>query len=36
MTSSTRNRLFALGALLVAGAGLAYVAFGNIGQNLVF
>jgi len=33
---TTRNRLIALGALLIAGAGLAYVAFGNIGQNLVF
>jgi cytochrome c-type biogenesis protein CcmE len=33
---TTRNRLFALAALLIAGAGLAYIAFGNIGQNLVF
>jgi cytochrome c-type biogenesis protein CcmE len=33
---TTRNRLFALVALLIAGSGLAYVAFGNIGQNLVF
>jgi cytochrome c-type biogenesis protein CcmE len=33
---TTRNRLIALGALLIAGAGLAYVAFGNIGKNLVF
>jgi cytochrome c-type biogenesis protein CcmE len=33
---TTRNRLVALVALLIAGAGLAYVAFGNIGQNLVF
>ena len=36
MTSATRNRLFALGALAIAGAGLAFVAFGNIGKNLVF
>ena len=36
MKPTTRNRLFALAALLIAGAGLAYVAFGNIGQNLVF
>jgi cytochrome c-type biogenesis protein CcmE len=36
MTSSTRNRLFALGALLVAGAALAFIAWGGIGQNLVF
>jgi len=33
---TTRNRLIAVVALLVAGAGLAYVSFGNIGQNLVF
>jgi len=36
VTSATRNRLFALGALAIAGAGLAFVAFGNIGKNLVF
>lgn len=36
MTPVTRNRLIALGALLVAGAGLAFVAFGNIGENLVY
>ena len=36
MTSSTRNRLFAVGALLVAGAALAFIAFGNMGKNLVF
>ena len=36
MKPTTRNRLVALVALLIAGAGLAYVAFGNIGQNLVF
>ena len=36
MTSVTRNRLIAVGALLVAGAALTFVAFGNIGKNLVF
>ncbi len=36
MTSVTRNRLIALGALVVAGAALAFIAFGNIGKNLVF
>jgi len=36
VNATTRNRLIALGALLIAGAGLAYVAFGNIGKNLVF
>ncbi len=36
MNPTTRNRLIALVALLTAGAGLAYVAFGNIGKNLVF
>ena len=36
MTSATRNRLIAVGALLVAGAALSFVAFGNIGKNLVF
>jgi len=36
VTSATRNRFIALGALLVAGAALAFVAFGNVGKNLVF
>jgi Cytochrome c-type biogenesis protein CcmE len=36
VNSTTRNRLIAVVALLAAGAGLAVVAFGNIGQNLVF
>jgi cytochrome c-type biogenesis protein CcmE len=36
MTPVARNRLLALGALLVAGAGLAFVAFGDIGENLVY
>ena len=36
MTSATRNRLVAVGALLFAGAALSFIAFGNIGKNLVF
>ncbi|NMO21865.1 cytochrome c maturation protein CcmE [Pyxidicoccus fallax] len=36
MTPVARNRLIALGALLVAGAGLSFVAFGDIGENLVY
>lgn len=36
MTPVVRNRLIAVAALLVAGAGLAFVAFGNIGNNLVY
>ena len=36
MTSENRNRLIALGAILVAGAALAWIAFGNIGNNLVY
>ncbi len=36
MTGETRNRLIAIGAILVAGAALAWVAFGNIGENLVY
>lgn len=36
MNPTTRNRLIAVVALLIAGAGLAFVSFGNIGQNLVF
>ena len=36
MNPTTRNRLVALVALLVAGAGLAWVAYGNIGKDLVF
>jgi cytochrome c-type biogenesis protein CcmE len=30
------RRMFLAGALLVAGAALAFVAFGNIGENLVY
>ena len=36
MTQQTRNRLIAVVSLLVAGAGLSLVAFGNIGENLVY
>ena len=36
MKPTTRNRLLALGALLVAGLGLGFVAFGNLGENLVY
>jgi cytochrome c-type biogenesis protein CcmE len=36
MKPTTRNRLLALGALLVAGLGLTFVAFGNLGENLVY
>ncbi|MGZ6134716.1 MAG: cytochrome c maturation protein CcmE [Myxococcaceae bacterium] len=36
MKPTTRNRLIAVVALLLAGAGLAVVTFGNIGKNLVF
>jgi cytochrome c-type biogenesis protein CcmE len=36
MTPVARNRLIAVVSLLVAGAGLGFVAFGNIGENLVY
>jgi cytochrome c-type biogenesis protein CcmE len=36
MNPQTKNRLLALGALVVAGGALAYVALGNLGQNLVY
>lgn len=36
MTHTARNRWVALGALLVAGGALAWISFGNIGQNLVY
>ena len=36
MTPVARNRVIAVVSLLVAGAGLAFVAFGNIGENLVY
>jgi len=34
--AQNRNRLIALGALLVAGAGFAFIALGNMGNNLVY
>ncbi|HEY0883524.1 MAG TPA: cytochrome c maturation protein CcmE [Archangium sp.] len=36
MNAENRNRLIAVGAILVAGAALAWIAFGNIGENLVY
>ena len=36
MTSQARNRLLAVAALLVAAGGLAFIAMGNIGDNLVY
>jgi len=36
MTSQNRNRLIGVVALLVAGGALAFIAWGNIGQNLVY
>jgi cytochrome c-type biogenesis protein CcmE len=36
MKPTTRNRLLALGALVLAGLGLTFVAFGNLGENLVY
>jgi cytochrome c-type biogenesis protein CcmE len=36
MTPANRNRLIAVGALVVAAAGLGMVAFGNMGQSLVY
>jgi cytochrome c-type biogenesis protein CcmE len=36
VTSSARNKLLAVLALAVAGGALAFVAFGNMGKNLVF
>jgi cytochrome c-type biogenesis protein CcmE len=36
VTPQSRNRILAVAALAVAGAGLAYVAAGNIGENLVY
>jgi cytochrome c-type biogenesis protein CcmE len=36
MTSETRNRLVAIGAILVAGGALAWIALGNMGENLVY
>ncbi len=36
MKTSTRNRLIALAAVLVAGGTLGFIAFGNLGKNLVY
>jgi cytochrome c-type biogenesis protein CcmE len=36
MTSEVRNRLIAVGAIIVALSALAWIAFGNIGENLVY
>ena len=36
MTAKARNRLIAFVALLAAGSGLAYLALGNLGSNLVY
>ena len=36
MTPDNRNRLLAIGAILVAGGALAWIALGNIGENLVY
>lgn len=36
MTPVVRNRLILVGALLMAGAGLGVIAFGKIGDNLVY
>ena len=34
--ATTQRRLFLVGALTIAAAGLGFVAFGNIGENLVY
>jgi cytochrome c-type biogenesis protein CcmE len=36
MTAEARNRLVAIGAILVAAGALGWIAFGNIGENLVY
>jgi len=36
MSPGAKRRLFLVGALLVAGGALGMIAFGNIGQNLVY
>ena len=36
MTPQSKNRLLAIGSLAVAGLALAAIAFGNIGENLVY
>jgi cytochrome c-type biogenesis protein CcmE len=36
MNTTTRNRLLAIGLILAGGAALAVIAFGGIGENLVY
>ncbi|MCI0570577.1 MAG: cytochrome c maturation protein CcmE [Myxococcaceae bacterium] len=36
MSPAVRNRLIAVAALVVAAGGLAFIAFGNLGENLVY
>lgn len=36
MSPEARNRVIAVGAILVAAGALAWIAFGNIGENLVY
>jgi cytochrome c-type biogenesis protein CcmE len=36
MKAETRNRLVAVGAILVAAGALAWIAMGNMGENLVY
>lgn len=36
MNVNVRNRLILVGALVIAGTGLALIAFGNLGENLVY
>ncbi len=36
MTEANRRRLFAAGALLIAGAALGAIAFGDMGEDLVY
>jgi cytochrome c-type biogenesis protein CcmE len=36
MKTSSRNRLIAAAAVMVAGGALGFIAFGNLGKNLVF
>lgn len=36
MTPESKNRVLAVGALVVAGVALAVIAWGNIGENLVY
>lgn len=36
MTTVSRNRLIAVIAILIAGSALGFIAFGNLGKNLVY